>query len=328
MHKILITGGAGFIGSHIVEKFSILYPQAKIVVLDKMTYAADIRNIDDLINAGRVHLMIGDVCDMEMCMQATKNADLVIHAAAESHVDHSFASSLAFTRTNTLGTHCLMEACRLSNVPKIIHVSTDEVYGEIRHGAVDEHATLNPTNPYSASKAAAEMIISGYYQSFKLPVITLRANNIFGVRQFPEKIIPRFIMLAMTGQKLTIHGTGEYSRHYLSAHDLTTALHILVTDGVHGEKYNIGTTEEYTNLDMAGMICNLFGMNAKDHLIHVNDRLFNDARYAINWDKIAALGWRPLHTLKDSLPDLARWYYHHHGRYADFGPVCKHLAEH
>jgi dTDP-glucose 4,6-dehydratase len=321
MKKIVITGGAGFIGSHIVEKFADLYPQAQIVVLDKMTYAADIRNIDDLVRSNRVHLVVGDICDMATCLRVVDDADLVIHAAAESHVDNSFSSSMEFTRTNTLGTHCLMEACRVSEVPKIIHVSTDEVYGEIREGSVDETTNLNPTNPYSASKAAAEMIISGYRQSFKLPVVTLRANNIFGIRQFPEKIIPRFIMLVMTGQKLTIHGTGEYSRHYLSAHDLTNALHVLVTKGVLGEKYNIGTTEEYTNLTMAKMICDIFGVPVAENLIHVNDRLFNDARYAINWDKIAGLGWKPQHSLKDELGSIARWYADNHSRYDGFGPL-------
>lgn len=319
MKKIIITGGAGFIGSHIVEKFVGLYPDTQIVVLDKMTYAADIRNIDDMVRSNRVRLVVGDICDLETCFSAVEGADLVIHAAAESHVDLSFRTSMDFTRTNTLGTHCLMEACREKGVPKIIHVSTDEVYGEIHSGSVDEQARLNPTNPYSASKAAAEMIIAGYRQSFKLPVITLRANNIYGVRQYPEKIIPRFLMLMMTGQKLTIHGTGEYRRSYLSAHDLTNALHILAIKGVIGEIYNIGTTEEHTNLAMAGMIAALFGQDTKNCIEYVDDRLFNDARYAIDWTKIAALGWKPLHRLTDDLPAIAEWYVANQDRYDMFG---------
>lgn len=323
MKNILITGGAGFIGSHIVEKFAQSYPGARITVLDKMTYAADIRNIDDLVRSNRVHLMVGDICDMPTCLRAVQGADLVIHAAAESHVDNSFSSSMEFTRTNTLGTHCLMEACRETGVPKIIHVSTDEVYGEVLSGSVDENTHLKPTNPYSASKAAAEMIINGYRQSFKLPVIVLRANNIFGIRQYPEKIIPRFILLLMTGQKLTIHGTGEYRRHYLSAHDLTEALNILALRGVIGECYNIGTTEEYTNLTIARMICDIFGLNPEGQMIHVNDRLFNDARYAINWDRIKALGWSPKHSLRDALPSIAKWYGENIGRYEQFGPATR-----
>ncbi|MBI2233823.1 MAG: GDP-mannose 4,6-dehydratase [Micavibrio aeruginosavorus] len=174
MKKIVITGGAGYIGSHIVEKFAADYPGASITVLDKMTYAAHIENILPLITAGRVDLIVGDICDIDACARAVKDADLVIHAAAESHVDNSFSSSLVFTHTNVYGTHCVMEACRQAGTPRIIHVSTDEVYGQVLSGAVDEQAPMNPTNPYSASKAAAEMVINGYKQSYRLPVIIIR----------------------------------------------------------------------------------------------------------------------------------------------------------
>src|SRR5687767_9333716 len=149
--KIVITGGAGFIGSHIVEHFAREYPHAEILVLDKMTYAADIRNISHLLVDERIQLLVGDICDLSTCRRAVEGADLVIHAAAESHVDNSFGNSLEFTRTNVVGTHCLMEACRQSKTPRIIHVSTDEVYGEVVTGTADENALLKPTNPYSAS---------------------------------------------------------------------------------------------------------------------------------------------------------------------------------
>lgn len=315
MKKIVITGGAGYIGSHIVERFAHDYPGAEIVVLDKMTYAAHIENLLPLIASKRIELIVGDICDMDTCLRAIKNADLVIHAAAESHVDNSFSSALNFTHTNVYGTHCVMEACLRLKTPKIIHVSTDEVYGEVLSGTANEDAIMKPTNPYSASKAAAEMVINGYKQSYKLPVIIIRANNIFGIRQYPEKIIPKFLLSLMNGEKLTIHGNGENRRHYLSAHDLAAALILLATKGKIGECYNIGTVEEYTNLEMASMLCGLFDLDPKQNITFVQDRPFNDRRYAIDWGRISKLGWAPQHMLKDELPLIAAWYAENIGRY-------------
>ncbi len=315
MKKIVITGGAGFIGSHIVDEFAESYPDAKIVVLDKMTYAADIRNIRHHIEHKNFELIVGDICDAHTCQRALQGADLLIHAAAESHVDNSFGNSLEFSRTNVVGTHCLMEVCRQLNTPKIIHVSTDEVYGEILEGAVSEDALLNPTNPYSASKAAAEMIINGYIQSFKLPVVMIRANNMFGTRQFPEKIIPKFMLMLMQDQKVTLHGTGQNKRHFLAVRDFTNALNILVEKGVIGECYNIGTTQEFKNIQIAEMLCGLFGLQSKDYITYIEDRPFNDGRYAINWDKITALGWKPEILLEDQLAVMAQWYFKHFDRY-------------
>lgn len=315
MKKIVITGGAGFIGSHIVEHFAENYPNAEILVLDRMTYAADVRNLMHLISDNRVRLMVGDICHLDTCVKAVEGADLVIHAAAESHVDNSFGNSLEFTRTNVTGTHCLMEACRREEVAKIIHVSTDEVYGEVLEGAADETALLKPTNPYSASKAAAEMIISGYLRSYKMPIVMVRANNIFGIRQFPEKIIPKFSLNLILGKALTIHGNGKNCRHYLSARDFAAALDLLAQKGVIGECYNVGTTEEYTNMQMAHMLCDIFGVDPENTITFIQDRPFNDARYAVKWDKIAALGWTSKHSLIEELAEVAQWYYDNADRY-------------
>lgn len=317
MKKIVITGGAGFIGSHVVDHFVKSYPHAKVIVLDKMTYAADVLNIMDHVQSKRIKLLVGDLCNLETCVKAVEHADLLVHVAAESHVDLSFGNSLTFTKTNVLGTHCLMEAALQAGVPKIIHVSTDEVYGEILEGAVTEDAVFAPTNPYSASKAGAEMVISGYRKAFNLPVITIRANNIFGIRQFPEKLIPKFMMLLMTGEKLTIHGTGENKRHFLAAEDFCQAIQILVDHGTIGESYNIGTSEEYKNIEVTHMICNAFGIKAEDVITHIEDRPFNDARYSIDWTKISNLGWSPKKSLKDEMPRIAQWYYENFARYYD-----------
>ncbi|QQG35642.1 MAG: dTDP-glucose 4,6-dehydratase [Micavibrio aeruginosavorus] len=326
MKKIVVTGGAGFIGSHIVEMLLERYPQAQVTILDKMTYATNIRSILHLASNPRVQLIVGDICEMYTSQKAVKDADLVIHAAAESHVDNSFGNSLEFTRSNTLGTHTLIEACRALKVPRIIHVSTDEVYGEIMSGSVDEEAPLKPTNPYSASKAAAEMVVQGYLQSFDLPAVILRANNIFGIRQYPEKIIPRFITLLMKGEKLTLHGSGKNTRHYLSAHDLMRALLILIEKGKTGECYNIGTIEEYQNIEMAQMICALFGLSPQEHITFVEDRPFNDARYAVDWSKISTLGWKPQSSINAELPAIAQWYADHFDLYNTGQPVRRPLA--
>jgi len=308
MRKILITGGAGFIGSHIVERICVAYPGADVVVLDKMTYAADIHNLLPLIADDRIRLIVGDVCDFELCRRVANGCDLVIHAAAESHVDRSFHNSMVFTRSNTLGTHTIMEACREANVPQIIHVSTDEVYGEVLEGKCDETFTLNPTNPYSASKAAAEMIVNGYQHSFRLPVLMVRANNIFGIRQFPEKLIPCCIMSLISGKKIPLHGDGGNVRHFLAALDFAQAIIMLIERGTINEVYNIGSPDEFSNSDVVRMVCKEFGVDFEESVEYVQDRPFNDRRYAISWDKISKLGWRPQYSLPEELSGIVAWY--------------------
>lgn len=317
MRRILITGGAGFIGSHIVEHFVGRFPDASITVLDKMTYAADFRNIGELLERGLVNLVVGDVSDYALCERLVAGCDLVIHAAAESHVDNSFHSSLLFTQTNVLGTHTIIEACRAKGVPRILHVSTDEVYGEVLDGAAGEDSPLNPTNPYSASKAAAEMIINGYIHSFGIPVVMVRANNVFGTRQFPEKLIPRCCLSLIRKQKIPIHGNGENVRHYLSARDLAEAIEIVALKGTLHEVYNVGSTHEFRNVEIASMICEIFGVDPEGALEFVRDRPFNDRRYSIVWDKIGALGWEPRHSLRSELPDVVAWYRLNAARYTN-----------
>jgi UDP-glucose 4,6-dehydratase len=317
MTTIVITGGAGFAGSHIVDEVCRSFPDEQVLILDKMTYAGDVRNVYHHVFANRAQLMVGDIADLDVCRRAVKDARLVIHAAAESHVDNSFGNSLEFTRTNVLGTHSLMEACREAKVPKIVHVSTDEVYGEVMEGSVDEGAVLKPTNPYSSSKAAAEMILRGYTKSYRMPIVTVRANNLYGTRQYPEKIIPRFICHLLTGRRLPMHGNGMNRRHYLSAIDFARAVTFVAEHGQAAEVYNIGTHEEYTNLDVASMITGLFGIEAEAVCDFVPDRPFNDGRYSISWDKLSALGWRPQHSLRVELQRLVQWYETHLWRYAE-----------
>jgi dTDP-glucose 4,6-dehydratase len=308
MNKIVITGGAGFIGSHIVERFTRDWPQARIIILDKMTYAADFRNVSYLLQDHSVELVVGDICDFELCTRLLRDCDLLIHAAAESHVDKSFRSALSFTQTNVVGTHTILEAARAANVRRIVHISTDEVYGEILSGAATEETDLNPTNPYSASKAAAEMIIRGYTYSFDMPIVMVRANNVFGARQFPEKLIPRCCMSLIGGKKIPLHGDGRNSRHYLSAYDLAAAVELIARVGVKHEVYNVGSEDEFQNREIAQMICDLFDVPFAENVEFISDRPFNDRRYAVDWKKITALGWKPQYFLRTELPHLVNWY--------------------
>lgn len=317
--KIVVTGGAGFLGSHIVDLLVNTHSTARIVVFDKLTYAGDLRNIEDAEKKSKVDVVVGDICDQSLCRRTLSRADLLIHTAAESHVDNSFGNSLEFTTTNVLGTHVLLEACRFENVPRILHVSTDEVYGEIPVGNADEKSPIVPTNPYSASKAAAEMIVTGYWKSYKAPITMVRGNNIFGIRQYPEKIIPIFIMKLLSGQKLPVHGNGKNQRHYLSAPDAAAAIMTVVNKGDLMTTYNIGSKEEYSNLEIAALVCQQFGYDPKDWIDYVPDRPYNDIRYGVTLDRIYGLGWTPKRNLKDDLPQIVAWYKENGYRYSGFG---------
>lgn len=315
MHKIVITGGAGFIGSHVTERIVEDYPDAEIIVLDKMTYAADIDNIAHLLRRRQRRLHVGDVADFDLCREVTAGADCLVHLAAESHVDNSFGNSLRFTHSNTLGTHTLLEACRLNRVAKFIHISTDEVYGEIPEGFHAEGDALDPTNPYSASKAAADMIVNSYVHCFRMPIVSVRANNIYGIRQFPEKIIPQFCMQALSGERITIHGNGMNCRRYLAAQDFADAIALLIQKGQEGTIYNIGSDDEYTNIEIAQMIARVAGISFQESVIFLEDRPFNDCRYAIDYSRLKALGWKAERPLALNIDGVVQWYRDNADRY-------------
>ena len=308
MKKIFMTGCAGFVGSHVFDLMAERYPDADITILDKMTYAASHLNVLRCFeNKGKYKLIVGDLSDFATTLKAVEGADLVVNLAAESHVSNSFDNSLLFTKSNVVGTHSLIEACRIHKVNKVIHVSTDEVYGERMKGYFTEQDALCPTNPYSASKAAGDMIINSYVKSFEMPIVTVRANNIYGARQYPEKIIPRFILRALSGLPLTLHGDGSNLRHYLSAVDFAEAIYSLIDKGEVGQIYNIGSDCEHSNFKMATLIRDLVG-NDEVQITYIQDRPFNDSRYAVNDSKIRNLGWKCKRKLFDDLPDIIEWY--------------------
>lgn len=308
MKRIIVTGGLGFVGSHLVAHFHRVYPDAQIVILDKFCYSARFEYVQSLWGTARIELLSGDICDAGLCREALAGADLLIHAAAESHVDNSFRDSGRFIRTNVNGTYTLVEAAIAVDLPLMVHVSTDEVYGERPHEDVDETGSLAPSNPYSASKAAADLLVLARHRADKLPVIIVRANNMYGSHQFPEKIIPRFICHALMGKPLPVHGDGTNRRSFLSVEDFAEALETVVRCGRIGQIYNIGSKDEFSILQIAELVAAEFGRNVDDMCEFVPDRPFNDSRYGIIDDRIKGLGWRQRRRLMQNFPKLTAWY--------------------
>ena len=308
MKKIVITGGCGFIGSHIVEYFFEKYKTSQIYVLDKITYAANIKNLSKIKKNKRLKIFRKNILDFKFLKKITANSDLVIHAAAESHVDNSYRLNDDFVMTNVLGTKNVMQACKENRVKKILHISTDEIYGEIFRGSFKENDRFNPSNPYSSSKAAAEMIVNGYIHSYRLPVIIVRANNIFGIRQHPEKLISGCCWSFIKNKKFTIHGKGVQKRTFLYVKDLCSALNILVKKGKLFNSYNIGSPFEYKNIEIVKIIAKENLKNLRNNTIFIKDRPFNDFRYSVNYTKIMKLGWRPKIKVEDKITEINNWY--------------------
>ena len=307
LKKIFITGGAGFIGSHVSESFFKNFPKSKIIILDKLTYAGNKSFISSILKSKRVKFIKSDIIDTNNYSKFLENCDLAINIAAESHVDNSFISPLNFTKTNTLGAHAFFLECIKKKVKKILHVSSDEVYGEKIIGTCYENQLVNPTNPYSASKAAAEILINSYKYTYKKEIIIVRANNIYGIRQYPEKLISTSIVNLINNKPIPIHGNGKNIRFYLSADDFANALILLVKKKDKGT-YNIGSKFFEKNINIAKYICKIFKKNPEKFIKFTKDRLYNDKRYSVSSKKIRKLGWRPKRNLINDLPMIIKWY--------------------
>lgn len=307
---ILITGVAGFIASHVIEYLVQAYPDNHFVGIDKMSYCSNRKNLADIEKCSNFEFIVADITNLDLMMYIFEqyNVDIVMHFAAYTHVDNSFGNSIEFTKNNVIGTHNLLEVCKQLGIDKFIHVSTDEVYG-CQEGESFEHSILDPTNPYAATKAAAEQLVRSYGTSFKIPYIITRGNNVYGPRQYPEKLIPKFITALKNDEKLTIQGNGKQLRSFLYISDVVRAFEIILLKGVIGEIYNIGCTDEHSVLDVTERICNLFGIEHwQDYCDWVQDRDFNDKRYLINTDKIEALGWKQEIDFDTGLNLTFNWY--------------------
>jgi UDP-glucose 4,6-dehydratase len=306
---ILITGGCGFIGSNFINYFHQKYPECMIVNYDKVDYCS---NPEYISNKDYNYVLVkSDLNNTHILMTTLKSyqIDTVIHFAAQSHVDNSFGNSIQFTIDNILGTHNLLECCRVyGNIKKFIHISTDEVYGEVdlNHEGCDERSLLNPTNPYAATKAGAEFLVRSYHYSYKLPIIITRGNNVYGPGQYPEKLIPKFITSLLKSEKCTIHGKGESRRNFIYVDDVSDAVETILFKGQIGHTYNIGTNNEYSVLEIFDILRYKLD-KSKDLKEFIEDRLFNDYRYSINSESLRGLGWNEKISFEEGLEKTIDW---------------------
>lgn len=314
MKKMLITGGAGFIGSNFIHYILSKYNDYQVINLDKLTYAANLDNLKDIEDNKNYRFIHGDIADQEFIFKLFENEkfDIVINFAAESHVDNSILNPQIFTITNILGTQVLLDACRKYNIKRFHQVSTDEVYGELPLDAKNilftEKTPLNPSSPYSASKASADMLVKSYYRTYSLPITISRCSNNYGPYQHLEKLIPLMISKAINNDNLPVYGNGLNVRDWLHVYDHCTAIDLIIHEGKIGEIYNIGGNNEKSNIDVVKIILKELGKSEK-LIKYVNDRPGHDLRYAIDSTKIkTTLNWKPVYSFEKGILDTIKWY--------------------
>ena len=288
--NILITGGAGFIGCNFVRYMNEKYPDSELVVLDKLTYAGRFENLQEVMD--KIEFIRGDICDKGDVEKAMEGCSIVFNFAAETHVDRSIIDAGVFVKTDVIGTYTLLEAVRKQDIDKFVQISTDEVYGSVEFNSFKETDILDPSSPYSASKASADLLVRSYYKTYGLPVLITRSANNFGPYQYPEKLIPLFITNALQNKPLPVYGDGLNIRDWLYVLDNCSAIDLVSRKGEFGEIYNIGSENEKTNLEITYLI--LRELNKPKSVIKfVKDRLGHDRRYSLDITKIKYLGWKP-----------------------------------
>lgn len=310
MKRFLITGGSGFIGSNFLRYFLSTYRDVSVVNLDKLTYAGVRANTKDLESDSRYEFVQGDICDAELVRKLMKGVDVVVHFAAESHVDRSIDSGSDFVMTNVYGTHVLLEVAKESGVQKFIHFSTDEVYGSLRQGSFSEDSPLNPSSPYSAAKASSDLLALAYWRTHQVPVTLIRASNNFGPYQFPEKVIPLFITNLIEGKKVPLYARGENVRDWLYVGDCVRAVDFILERGKIGDIYNVGGGTEISNLELTRLILREFG-KSEESIQYVADRPAHDFRYSLNTLKLKKLGFEIRTDFQECLKETIKWYQTH-----------------
>jgi dTDP-glucose 4,6-dehydratase len=308
--KLLVTGGAGFIGSNFIRHVLRAHPEDSVVNLDKLTYAGNLANLADVASDARYRFVHGDVCDPKLVRDVARGMDAVVNFAAETHVDRSLMEPDAFLRTDVFGVFTLLEAVRDLAIPRLLHVSTDEVYGSIAHGSSRETDPLAPTNPYSASKAGGDLLALAYFNTHRVPVVITRSSNNFGPYQYPEKVIPLFVTNAIDDVPLPLYGDGRNVRDWLYVLDNCAAIDLVLRSGGDGEVYNIGGGHEVENVELTGEILRLTG-KPEQLIRHVTDRPGHDRRYSLDSSKVRALGWAPAHPFGRALAETVHWYREH-----------------
>jgi dTDP-glucose 4,6-dehydratase len=314
--SVLLTGGCGFIGSNALNYLANKYPDVEFVNIDKVDYCSNEKNIQITNGKTKYTFYKDNINNSELLRKILREhkIDTVLHFAAQTHVDNSFGNSVHFTEDNILGTHNLLEACNdYGKIRRFVHISTDEVYGEVSDdhlGCYEESTLLNPTNPYAATKASAEFLVRSYMHSFKLPLIITRGNNVYGPRQFPEKLIPKFTLQLLKNAKCTIHGQGRSKRNFIYIDDTVRAVETILLKGRVGEIYNIGTKNEYTVKEIAAHLVKILknGEDVEQWVTYVKDRNYNDFRYYVNSSKLQSLGWREEMPFEEGLKSTVEWY--------------------
>jgi dTDP-glucose 4,6-dehydratase len=314
MKQVMVTGGAGFIGSNFIRFLLRRHSGFEVVNFDKLTYAGNLENLQDIAGDPRYHFVRGDICDPTQvtAVLGDRKIDTIVHFAAESHVDRSITGAAVFVQTNVMGTQVLLEAARAGGVRRFVHVSTDEVYGSLgESGKFIETTPLHPNSPYAASKAGSDLLAMAYHHTFGLPVVLTRCSNNYGPYQFPEKLLPLMIINAMNDKPLPVYGDGMNVRDWLHVEDHCEAIGTVLMEGKEGEVYNIGGNNEWKNLDIVKLILKQLG-KPESLIRFVKDRPGHDRRYAMDASKITReLGWAPARTFEHGIVETIEWYARH-----------------
>ncbi len=305
--KLLVTGGAGFIGSNFVRHVLSEHPDDQVVVLDKLTYAGRTENLADHEDNPNYSFIHGAIEDREVVEAAVEGVDAIVNFAAESHVDRSIEEPDAFIQTDVFGTHVLLEAAKQHGIGRYLQISTDEVYGSIDEGTFTEESPLDPSSPYSSSKAGGDMLVQAYFRTYGLPALITRASNNYGPYHYPEKLIPLCILNAFAGDRLPVYGDGMQVRNWLYVEDHCSGVYAALTKGKEGEVYNIGGPDECPNIEVVKRIVELTGQS-EDLIEYVKDRPGHDVRYSLSSAKIRELGWEPQTHFAEGLERTVEWY--------------------
>jgi len=306
--NLLITGGAGFIGSNFIRYILNQYPDYKIINLDKLTYAGNLENLRDIENNPHYTFVKGDICNENIVDKlVSRQPDAIINFAAESHVDRSIIDPQSFIKTDILGAQTLLEAAKKYQIERFVQISTDEVYGSIKEGFFTEESSLRPNSPYSASKTAADLMVRAYQQTFGLPVLITRSSNNFGNFQYPEKLIPLFVTNLLEDKKVPVYGDGQQIRDWLYVIDNCEGIDFVLHHGQIGEIYNIGSNNERTNLEITKIIIDQLGKD-ESCIEYVKDRPGHDQRYALDSTKLRNLGWQSRYEFEEAMAKTVQWY--------------------
>jgi dTDP-glucose 4,6-dehydratase len=303
--RLLVTGAAGFIGSTFLRVVLEARPEDSIVVLDKLTYAGRLENIEEIRE--RIEFVQGDIADREVVRQVMDGADAVVNFAAESHVDRSIEDQDAFARTHVIGTGVLLDAAREAGVGRYLQVSTDEVYGSIEEGTFTEDSPLRPSSPYSATKTGGDLLVQAHWHTHGLEAVICRGSNNYGPRQYPEKLIPLTILNAVAGDPIPVYGDGLQVRNWIHAEDFARAIDTVLTRGEPGQVYNAGGPDEVPNIEVVKSILALTGQD-ESLIEYVTDRPGHDRRYSLSSDRVRSLGWEPAWRFEDGLKATVDWY--------------------